>query len=231
MRFVLGRIVLEALKGLYWPFRIQSPIEPSGPPIPVTPYDTPDTYYRYMTKPWKSVLLTFERFEQLPDEPGKRELLRGELIELLPAKLKHNHTAHMFYDLLKPALADLHSRGEATTLGEAWHEMGYQISAVSWFQPDVSITHAGQAKGDYFQGAPALAIEIVSESNTAEAIDTKIQDYLAAGALQVWVVYPKRRHLWMYETDGRAVAYSGRFGPTLLPGVELDLDAILADQV
>ena len=176
-------------------------------------------------------LLTFEQFEQLTDEPGKRELLRGELIELPPAKLKHNHTAHMFYDLLKPALANLKSRGQGDSLGRVYIEMGYKISAVNWFQPDVSITHAGQAKGDYLQGAPAIAIEIVSESNTAEAIDTKIQDYLAAGALQVWVVYPKRRHLWIYETDGRAVAYSGRFGLTLPPGGELDLDALLADQL
>ena len=174
-------------------------------------------------------LLTFEQFEQFPDKPGKRELLRGELIESPPAKLKHNQTAHGFYDLLKPALANLQSRGEAITLGEVWHEMGYQISAVSWFQPDASITHAGQAEGNYFQGAPALAIEIVSQSNPAEAIDTKIRDYLAAGALQVWVVYPKRRHLWIYETDGRAVVYSGRFALTLLPGVELDLDAILGE--
>jgi Uma2 family endonuclease len=176
-------------------------------------------------------LLTFEQFEQLPDEPGKRELLGGELIVLPPAKLKQNRTAHGFYDLLKPALARLKSRGEATGLGEVYHEMGYQLSAVSWFQPDASITHAGQTEGNYFQGAPALAIEIVSESNKAEAIDTKIQDYLAAGALQVWVVYPKRRHLWIYETDGRAVVYSGRFALTLLPGVEPDLDAILADQL
>jgi Uma2 family endonuclease len=50
-------------------------------------------------------LLTFEQFEQLPDQPGKRELLRGELIELPPAKLKHNRTAHRFYEVLKPALA------------------------------------------------------------------------------------------------------------------------------
>jgi Uma2 family endonuclease len=174
-------------------------------------------------------LLTFEQFEQLPDEPGKRELLRGELIELPPAKFKHNDMAHLFYDMLKPALADLKSRDQANPLGRVYIEMGYKISSNNWFQPDVSITHAGQAKGDYFQGAPALAIEIVSESNTADAMDTKIQDYLAAGALQVWVTYPKRRHLWIYETDGRAVAYSGRFGLTLLPGVELDLDAILGD--
>jgi Uma2 family endonuclease len=174
-------------------------------------------------------LLTFEQFEQLPDEPGKRELLRGELIELPPAKLKHNKTAHRFYELLKSALTKLNARGEATALEEVYHEMGYQMSAINWFQPDVSITHAGQAKGDYLQGAPALAIEIVSESNTAQAIDGKVQDYLAAGGLQVWVVYPKRRHLWIYEADGRAVVHSGRFALTLLPGVELDLDAVLGD--
>jgi Uma2 family endonuclease len=174
-------------------------------------------------------LLTFEQFEQLPDEPGKRELLRGELIELPPAKLKHNDMAHLFYDLLKPSLANLKGRDPAQPLGRVYIEMGYKISSDNWFQPDVSITHAGQAKGDYLQGAPALAIEIVSESNTAQAIDGKVQDYLAAGGLQVWVVYPKRRHLWIYEADGRAVVHSGRFALTLLPGVELDLDAILGD--
>ena len=31
-------------------------------------------------------LLTFEEFEQLPDDPGKLELLDGELIRLPPAK-------------------------------------------------------------------------------------------------------------------------------------------------
>ena len=29
-------------------------------------------------------LLTFEAFEQLPDQPGKQELVRGELIEMPP---------------------------------------------------------------------------------------------------------------------------------------------------
>jgi Uma2 family endonuclease len=37
-------------------------------------------------------LLTFEEFEQLPDRPGKDELLRGELIQMPPGKLRHNKT-------------------------------------------------------------------------------------------------------------------------------------------
>ena len=36
-----------------------------------------------------TTLLTFEELEQLPDEPGKMELLDGELIRLPPAKKRH----------------------------------------------------------------------------------------------------------------------------------------------
>jgi Uma2 family endonuclease len=49
-------------------------------------------------------LLTFEEFEQLPDQPGKRELVRGEVIELPPAKLEHNRIADRICDRLKAAI-------------------------------------------------------------------------------------------------------------------------------
>ena len=39
-------------------------------------------------------LLSFEEFEQLPDEPGKLEFLDGELIQLPPAKFNHMEIAH-----------------------------------------------------------------------------------------------------------------------------------------
>ena len=51
-----------------------------------------------------TTLLTFEEFERLPDQPGKRELLEGELIELPPAELIHNRIAHRIWRLLMPAL-------------------------------------------------------------------------------------------------------------------------------
>ena len=41
--------------------------------------------------------LTFGEFERLPDEPGKLELLRGELIDLPPAKRRHNETADRIF--------------------------------------------------------------------------------------------------------------------------------------
>src|ERR1019366_2578743 len=56
---------------------------------------------RWYRKPMgTTTLLSFEEFERLPDEPGKLELLDGELIQLPPAKRKHVDIAHRIYDLL-----------------------------------------------------------------------------------------------------------------------------------
>ena len=100
--------------------------------------------------------LTFEEFERLPDQPGKRELLRGELIELPPGKLKHNEIAERMFLRLRAILDETRVRGGASSLGQVHHEMGYLFPDGSWLQPDVSITHAGQKAKDYYVGAPAL---------------------------------------------------------------------------
>ena len=48
--------------------------------------------------------MQFAEFERLPDHPGKRELLRGALIELPPAKQKHNQIAERIYLRLREIL-------------------------------------------------------------------------------------------------------------------------------
>ena len=79
-----------------------------------------------------TTLLSFEEFEQLPDEPGKVELLDGELIQLPPAKRKHVEIAHRIYDLLKPVV----DKAEASArLGGAYLEMGYKFGTGAWLQP------------------------------------------------------------------------------------------------
>ena len=41
------------------------------------------------------------------------------------------------------------------------------------------------------EGAPALAIEIVSASNRADQMAREVKKYLAGGGIEVWVAYPK----------------------------------------
>jgi Uma2 family endonuclease len=107
-------------------------------------------------------------------------------------------------------------------------EIGYQLSPRHWLKPDVSITYPDQPVDDYPQGAPQLAIEIVSASNTAEEIEAKVDDYHTYGAREVWVIYPERRHLWVYSAEISAQRHSGVFLSQLLNGEPIDLEQILA---
>jgi Uma2 family endonuclease len=171
--------------------------------------------------------LTFEEFELLPDQPGKRELLRGELIELPPAKRKHNVIGRRLFLRLFNILTEAHAHEEARDLGDVYHRMGYHFPDGSWLQPDVSITHAGQEWGDYYLGSPALAVEIVSESNSADEIAGKVEVFLLNGAAEVWVLYPNRQQMWVYGREGRAERHAVTVTSGLLSGATIDLNQIL----
>jgi Uma2 family endonuclease len=175
-------------------------------------------------------LLTFEEFEQLPDQPGKQELVRGELIELPPADLKHNRASHRIYKRLDAAIEQAHGRGEAGELGEAFIEMGYLLLGKNWLQPDVSVTHAGQTEGKYFEGAPAIAIEVVSPGNTAKRIAVKTELYFECGTLEVWCFFPKTRHVSIQVPGSkRVMAADGVITTPLLPGLALSVQEMFGD--
>ena len=126
-----------------------------------------------------TALMTFEEFAALPDQPGKMELLEGELIELPVAAAKHTKMGIYIYRTRLNSVFPCRSkglRGEAAELGEAYHEIGYKLAGARYFQPDASVTHAGQRETRCFEGSPAIAIEVVSPSNTAlEYLDRKIR--------------------------------------------------------
>jgi len=172
-------------------------------------------------------LLTFEEFERLPDEPGKRELLEGELIELPPPEFLHSFIGERIYLLLIAALSAAHTRGEASELGRIHHEMGYRLSRNAYVIPDVSVTHARQALEKYLGGAPAIAIEVISPSNSAEAMETKTELYFRYGAREVWRFYPKTGYAVIHIPGSSRIEREAVRTP-LLPGFELNIAEILA---
>jgi Uma2 family endonuclease len=72
--------------------------------------------------------------------------------------------------------------------------------------PDVSFVAGVDVAKDglpksYWEGPPTLAVEIVSPNDRAVEIDERVQDYLAAGTRQVWVLWPNRRAASIYVPD------------------------------
>ncbi len=168
--------------------------------------------------------MTFEQFEQLPDEPNKLELIDGELIRMPPAFTQHMRISQRIWRTLEHALLDLQAQGRASELGEVCHEFGYRVGP-HWLIPDVSITHAGQAEDKYLEGAPALAVEVISRRNTAKIMQRKVTLYMKYGGREAWLFYPRTRLVTIHR--GRtAVEMEGTLTSELLPGVAIDLAEI-----
>jgi Uma2 family endonuclease len=79
---------------------------------------------------------------------------------------------------------------------------------------------------------PDLAIEVVSPSNSAEAVNSKIAEYFKAGVKGVWVVYPMERQIYLYQSPKKTVILDSDDeldGGDLLPGFRLSLAELFED--
>jgi Uma2 family endonuclease len=111
-------------------------------------------------------------------------------------------------------------------------ETGYQLTSETVRIPDVSFLPADRMReidlDKRIEGAPALAVEVVSPTDLAEELTQKVEQYLAAGVKAVWVFYPKTREVQVFRTGGVGfVRHEPETleEPDLLPGFSLDLKA------
>ena len=73
---------------------------------------------------------------------------------------------------------------------------------------------------------PDLAVEVASESNSAQEVIQKVVDYLSGGSRLVWVVYPdvKQVHVYTDLTSTRILTELAELdGGDLVPGFRLSL--------
>ena len=80
---------------------------------------------------------------------------------------------------------------------------------------------------------PNLAVEVVSPNELAEDLLEKIEEYFQAGVQMVWVVYPRRQIIQVYEslTHIRGLTRTDELdGGTVLPGFRLPLATLFEEQ-
>jgi Uma2 family endonuclease len=159
-------------------------------------------------------LLTFQEFEKYRDDNQKHELLQGEHIILPPPNSDHSDIQHMLLRVLQPYV-DQHG------LDDVRIKAGFKLSDDTWVQPDVSFLRTEQLRKrprGYFEGSPALAIEVASDSNTAAQLDLKIELYFAHGAEEVWVVFPQTRRVRAHFPDGHSETLADVLRSAMFPG-------------
>jgi Uma2 family endonuclease len=165
--------------------------------------------------------LSAEDLARVPDDGMLHDLVEGVLVEMSRPKPRHGRVATKLIRLIG-------NYAEAQQLGEVFTESGFILShnPDTVRGPDVAFLAAARAPQDnnldeYIDGAPDLAVEIVSPNDNAVDLRELIDLYLAAGARLVWVVYPMFKTVEVYRADDTVVllrAKDSLDGENVLPG-------------
>lgn len=142
--------------------------------------------------------LTFEDYQKLPEQEGiSYELDEGELLTEPSPALRHNLIRQRIAMQLMHSVRDHH-------LGIVVEEMDFRLAPDVVRNPDVAIIDRNHLKRidpdrSPVDGAPTLAIEVISPSNLAQDTAKKVRQYLAAGSCAVWLVYPGLRLIEVHD--------------------------------
>ena len=151
--------------------------------------------------------VTAEDFWQMLATDMQRDLVCGGVIERMPPGGQHGAIASE----LNAQLRAWAKAGPKGCVGvESVFILARNPDTVR--SPDVfyvraeHIPETGIPEG-FWEGAPDLAIEIVSPSESAADVRDKVRDYLAAGTQLMWVIYPRSREVILDTPDGLARTY------------------------
>ena len=138
---------------------------------------------------------------RLSSEGKRAELVQGELIVMAPAGGRHGRIAHRAGLFVGNHVLE---RG----LGEVFAaETGFVLrrDPDTVRAPDVAFVsgerlRTGEAPAGFLEMAPDLSVEVVSPNDSASDVQSKVEDWLAAGTRLVWVVYPDTRSVTAYRS-------------------------------
>lgn len=148
-----------------------------------------------------STRLTFEDFERLPEREGiVYELDEGELLMEPSPTFLHNRIRDRIARQLAKFVAD-------NRLGEITVEMDFRLGPETVRNPDVAFVTNQHLKTidvnrSPVDGAPELAIEVISPNNLAQDTLKRVSQFLGPGAKAVWVVYPALRLIEVHKVGG-----------------------------
>jgi Uma2 family endonuclease len=152
-----------------------------------------------------TAVLTSDQFSALPDQFDKngnrirQELISGELVEMPPSFELHNVVKSNIVELL---IAYVLAHSELAV--KVVTEMAFVVTGNDTLVLDASVINKARLsprKQKYTPGAPELAIEVVSPSDTATHLKSKVDIYLQGGAKTAWIVFPESRSVMIYSGD------------------------------
>ena len=178
-----------------------------------------------------STKLTYADYARFPDDGLRHEIIQGGHYVTPSPVTQHQRILGNLHYLFRSHL-DAHPGGEAFM-----SPFDVLLSDINVFVPDLIYVSAERSRfitSKNLQGAPDLAIEILSPTTRSRDERLKRDVYERAGVKEYWLVDPGRDVVDAYRRAGGGFLALIRYEKAqvlttlLLPGLELPLDKILA---
>jgi Uma2 family endonuclease len=150
-------------------------------------------------------ITTADELLAMPDDGHFYELVRGELRTMTPAGSEHGSVGFRLG-------SSLGQHVESAGLGEGFNaDTGFRLAS----EPDTvraaavafvsrARIEAGRLPKGYWPGAPDLAAEVVSPSDSFSEVQEKVFEWLGAGARMVLLIEPEKRSVTVYRSRDHA---------------------------
>ena len=141
-----------------------------------------------------------EAFRLSPE--GRWELIDGRFVFMSPAGARHGQ---MVARVSRKLAEVVEARGLGVVLaGDVGFVLRRKPDAVR--APDVAFVRASRLPSGlpstFFEGAPDLAVEVMSPADGWPDVARKAEEFLAAGSLAIWALDPETRTARVYSRDG-----------------------------
>lgn len=146
-------------------------------------------------------LVTAARLVEQQGDGYRCELILGEVVKMSPTSGKHGVIALRIGRLLGN-WADQQGIG-LVFAAETGFKLATNPDTVRAADVALVLNERVPATGvpdSFWEGAPDLAVEVLSPNDSASDVLDKVRDYLAAGADQVWVADPKSSAVSVYRS-------------------------------
>jgi Uma2 family endonuclease len=180
-----------------------------------------------------STEITAVQLLAMPGDGNRYELVQGELRVMSPTGAEHGAVvARLTWRLAKHA--------EENRLGVVFGaETGFLLARNpdTVRAPDIAFVSqaqreaVGAVKG-YWPGAPALAVEVTSPTDSFSDVEEEALGWLAAGSQLVWVVDPRQKNVTVYRRpdDIRVLGHDAELeAPELLPHWKVPVRELFAE--
>lgn len=167
------------------------------------------------------------------------ELSEGKLIIMSPASYAHGKRANKFGRVIGDFVEN-HALGDVTgaETGFILYENPDPAGKDTVRAPDVGFVSKARLaeltdkdlSSGFFPGAPDLAVEVISPSESADDVQTKVDEYLQYGTKMVIVVYEKSKRIVVHTPEGAKTLRGDDTleGGDLLPGFAVKVSALFA---